>query len=400
MQRAIARSGGDKGRHECGSRRVKQGQKQDRGYTATQHLRGRNPCECPRSLSAGERSPLGWQGFVCLWLQRQPGRDDGGREEPIATATVSRRWAQRRLGGKEAIIILRHRAGSQGIARGGVSCRPDAWAQPGGQTVAPAENVLQSRLARRCPMSRVGVQADHTGSHNAPRRARNVCPLGFISRSKRLVHRKGVQWVPWPGPARRRGFTALPLRGWQLELAGRNRRHLENRGSNLAWMHAAAQAWRCGRPADSSDSAAVAAGAATPSLSPHRRRPDSSARLKPGPVPTGDSDSPGVAGQCHCYLPFAASGPSSGQPQCHGTRCRLCSRTASGSPLPFITHRAEGVGRLQCGTTAGAWRLARLPLVSLPARQVSTSRRHAYEHPERTFSKAAPTRIRPGWRSV
>ena len=51
-----------------------------------------------------ERGRAERQGFVCLWLQRQPGRDDGGRKEPIATATVSRRWAQHRLGGKEAII--------------------------------------------------------------------------------------------------------------------------------------------------------------------------------------------------------------------------------------------------------------------------------------------------------
>ena len=282
------------------------------------------------------------------------------------------------------------------MARGGVSSRPDAWAQPGGQTVAPAENVLQSRLARRCPMSRVGVQADHTGSHNAPRRARNVCPLGFISRSKRLVHRKGVQWVPWPGPARRRGFTALPLRGWQLELAGRNRRHLENRGSNLAWMHAAAQAWRCGRPADSSDLAAVAAGAATPTPSPHRIPATGSSPARSRPLTRTAKVWRASATVTYCLLPPPIFGPPS--VTARGVEC-------AGAPLlarlsSFITHRAEGVGRLQrCDTTAGAWRLARLPLVYLPALQVSTSRRHGYEHPERTFSKAAPTLIRAGWRS-
>ena len=49
--------------------------------------------------------------------------------------------------------------------------------------------------------------------------------------------------------------------------------------------------------------------------------------------------------------------------------------------------------------TAGASRLARSPLVPHPARQVSSSRRLGHEHPERTFSKATPTRTRPGLHS-
>ena len=39
------------------------------------------------------------------------------------------------------------------------------------------------------------------------------------------------------------------------------------------------------------------------------------------------------------------------------------------------------------------WRLACFPLVPLPARQVSTSRRLGYEHPELTFSKLCQRRF-------
>ena len=62
--------------------------------------------------------------------------------------------------------------------------------------------------------------------------------------------------------------------------------------------------------------------------------------------------------------------------------------------------KPTGEGRPQCqGTNAGALRLARSPLVSLAARRVSTSRRLGYEHPERRFGKATPTRNSPGWLS-
>ena len=67
-----------------------------------------------------------------------------------------------------------------------------------------------------------------------------------------------------------------------------------------------------------------------------------------------------------------AVGP--GRPQCHGTRCRR--------PAP-----ARGPG-------------GRLPPVSLPTWQMSTSHRHGYELPELTFSKAIATGNRPGRRSV
>ena len=43
--------------------------------------------------------------------------------------------------------MLPHRAGTQRMARGSVSSRPDAWAHPG-------ENVRRTRLARRCPRPR------------------------------------------------------------------------------------------------------------------------------------------------------------------------------------------------------------------------------------------------------
>ena len=101
-----------------------------------------------------------------------------------------------------------------------------------------------------------------------------------------------------------------------------------------------------------------------------------------GSRPVGDSDS---------YPRYAASGPSSHPSltgprvraaQCHGTRCRLC-RCAACGPLPFC----RSPGRGARFTTAGGQCLACFPIVSLPARQVSTSRRLRYQHPERTVSK-------------
>ena len=52
------------------------------------------------------------------------------------------------------------------------------------------------------------------------------------------------------------------------------------------WMHAATL--RCGYPADSSDLATGAAGAATSTPSPFWRRSDRGLRLMPGPVTAGD----------------------------------------------------------------------------------------------------------------
>ena len=108
-----------------------------------------------------------------------------------------------------------------------------------------------------------------------------------------------------------------------------------------------------------------------------------------------------------CFIAHRAAG--SGSPQCHCTRCRLCRCGAScpsshpsltgprGRPptvsrdevstvkacclrpvFRSIAHRAAGSGRphtVTSLTTAGAQRLACFSLVSLPARQVSTSRR-------------------------
>ena len=60
-------------------------------------------------------------------------------------------------------------------------------------------------MARRCPRPGVGVRADHTGSQNATRRAKEkVTARNYISRQNTIVQ-ESVQWVPWPGPARRRG---------------------------------------------------------------------------------------------------------------------------------------------------------------------------------------------------
>ena len=68
-----------------------------------------------------------------------------------------------------------------------------------------AENVRGSRLARRYPRSGVGVRADHTGSQNATGRAKKkVTARNYISRQNTIVQ-ESVQWVPWPGPARKRG---------------------------------------------------------------------------------------------------------------------------------------------------------------------------------------------------
>ena len=114
------------------------------------------------------------------------------------------------------------------------------------------------------------------------------------------------------------------------------------------------------------------------------------------------------------------------RPQCHGMRNQLCRRAASGpSSHPSLTGprgraahsvMARGIdchgagvlppARLQfCRSpgrrvrpptsiaTAGAERLACFLLVSLPARQVSTSRRLGYQHSERTVSKLCHRRF-------
>ena len=76
---------------------------------------------------------------------------------------------------------------------------------------APAENVRRSRLARRCPRPGVGVRADHTGSQNATRRAKEkVTARNYISRQNTMVQ-ESVQWVPWPGP--RPGSERRPVGG-------------------------------------------------------------------------------------------------------------------------------------------------------------------------------------------
>ena len=127
-------------------------------------------------------------------------------------------------------------------------------------------------------------------------------------------------------------------------------------------------------------------------------------------------------------LPIRHSpGRGVGRPQCHGTRCRLCRCAASGPSfypsltaprgrpltvsrhkvstvqvcclrpvLRSIAHRAAGSGCPQVFTTADAQRLAcfaGFSLVSLPARQMSTSRRLGYQHPKRTVSKLCHRRF-------
>ena len=64
-------------------------------------------------------------------------------------------------------------------------------------------------------------------------------------------------------------------------------------------------------------------------------------------------------------------------------RCVDCADVLPAARLPFC----RSPGRGARFTTAGAQRLACFPIVSLPARQLSTSRRLRYQHPERTVSK-------------
>ena len=125
--------------------------------------------------------------------------------------------------------------------------------------------------------------------------------------------------------------------------------------------------------------AASVAGATTSTPSPHRRRPDRGSRLTPGPVTAGAQERRARARITNGLL-------------------LCCLRPV----FPSITHRAAGSGRPQVSRLlvpgVGLSRLARCPLAPHPARarQVSSSRRLGYEHPERTFSKATPTRTRPG----
>ena len=78
----------------------------------------------------------------------------------------------------------------------------------------------------------------------------------------------------------------------------------------------------------------------------------------------------------------------------HDTSCLSCLQPV----FPSVTLQA-GIGPRTRVATASALRLARFPLVSLPALQVSSSRRLGYERPERTCGKATPTRSRPRWHS-
>ena len=73
-----------------------------------------------------------------------------------------------------------------------------------------------------------------------------------------------------------------------------------------------------------------------------------------------------------------------------------CAGVLPPARVPFCHSPGRGVGRPTSVATAGTLRLARSPLVPHPARRVSSSRRLGYEYPERTFSKATPTRTRLG----
>jgi len=70
-----------------------------------------------------------------------------------------------------------------------------------------------------------------------------------------------------------------------------------------------------------------------------------------------------------------------------------CAGVLPPARLPFCHSPGRGVGWRTSVATAGAPRLARSPLVPHPARQVSSSRRLGYEHPERTFSKLCHRRF-------
>ena len=103
------------------------------------------------------------------------------------------------VGGEEA-IMLPHRAGSQRMARGGVSSRPDAWAHRGGST------------GEKCAAEPLGPQVSVLGEGWARRacgritqdRKRHCDGLGACDGSrKNTIVQGSVEWVP--GPARRRG---------------------------------------------------------------------------------------------------------------------------------------------------------------------------------------------------
>ena len=103
------------------------------------------------------------------------------------------------------------------------------------------------------------------------------------------------------------------------------------------WMHAATR--RCGHPADSSDLATGAAGAATSTPSLLRRRSDRGLRLMPGPVTAGDPVSPSVSNtDSETYRRSGARQPrrhwaaGSGRPQCRlrpTVTVRVCLRSAT-----------------------------------------------------------------------
>ena len=94
------------------------------------------------------------------------------------------------------------------------------------------------------------------------------------------------------------------MRGFRDGLARGGRPH-------FVWMHAATR--RCGYPADSSDLAAGAAGAATstPSLLRCRPAPNHGLRLMPGPVPAGDP----VSGPFPLSLTYQRARPSATGPR-------------------------------------------------------------------------------------
>ena len=82
----------------------------------------------------------------------------------------------------------------------------------------------------------------------------------------------------------------------------------------------------------------------------------------------------------------------------HEVDCAALEPAFRPSPQSSVTHLAVGPGRPQCHGTRcrrpapGRGPGGRLPPVSLPTWQISTSHRHGYELPELTFSNRQPAR--------
>ena len=68
-----------------------------------------------------------------------------------------------------------------------------------------------------------------------------------------------------------------------------------------------------------------------------------------GSRPVRSQPAPRCAASRPSSLP-SLTGPGSGRPQCHGTRCRLCRRAASG-PSSLLSLTGPGLGRPQCHGT-------------------------------------------------